>query len=204
MEYLFQMMAQTNVETLKSVGADRKKIVAWCPHCFNTIRNEYPAFDGHFEVIHHTQLLSRLVAEGRLSPQTPVDAKVTYHDPCYLGRHNEVYDPPRAVVDAVEGLEKVEMQRCRSHGFCCGAGGARFYMEEPLGKRVNHERIEEALALEPDLVSTACPFCFAMLDDAVNDKVGQGDVAEGSVEVVDVSQILARSLLPVVKTAPPA
>ena len=197
MEYLFQMMAQANVDLLKSVGADRKKIVAWCPHCFNTIRNEYPAFDGHFEVIHHTQLLSRLVEEGRLAPQSPIEAKVTYHDPCYLGRHNEVYDAPRAVVSAVDGLEKVEMQRCRNQGFCCGAGGARFYMEETVGKRVNHERIDEALALEPDLVSTACPFCFVMLDDAVNDKVGKGDVAEGKVKVVDVSQILAESLLPV-------
>ena len=195
MEYLFQMMAQNNVELLNNVGT--KKIVAWCPHCFNTLRNEYPAFGGNYEVIHHTQLLTTLVAEGKLAPQTAIDKKVTYHDPCYLGRHNEVYDPPRAVVSAVEGLEKVEMPRCRNHGFCCGAGGARFYMEETIGKRVNHERIDEALELEPDLVSTACPFCFVMLDDAVSDKVGSGSLAEGKVKVVDVSQILAESLLPV-------
>jgi len=195
MEYLFQMMAQANIETLKSVGA--KKIVAWCPHCFNTLRNEYPDFDGHFEVIHHTQLLSQLVKDGRLAPQIDIDATVTYHDPCYLGRHNEVYDPPRMVVDTIVGLEKVEMTRCRNHGFCCGAGGARFFMEETIGKRVNHERIDEALALNPDFVSTACPFCFVMLDDAVNDRVGQGAIAEGSVKVVDVSQLLAQSLLPV-------
>lgn len=196
MEYLFQMMAQANIETLKAVGA--KKIVAWCPHCFNTIRNEYPDFDGHFEVIHHTQLLAKLVAEGKLASQTDIEATVTYHDPCYLGRHNEVYDPPRAVVDHIGGLEKVEMGRCRNQGFCCGAGGARFFMEETIGKRVNHERIDEALALNPDFVSTACPFCFVMLDDAVNDKVGSGALAEGSVKVVDVSQLLAQSLLPVV------
>ncbi|MPZ74519.1 MAG: 4Fe-4S dicluster domain-containing protein [Nitriliruptorales bacterium] len=195
MEYLFQMMAQANVELLNGVGA--RKIVVWCPHCFNTIRNEYPAFGGTFEVIHHTQLLAQLVDDGRLAPQSAIDKKVTYHDPCYLGRHNEIYDPPRAVVDAVQGLEKVEMQRCRNHGFCCGAGGARFYMEETIGKRVNHERIDEALELDPDLVSTACPFCFAMLDDAVSDKVGRGDLAEGRTKVVDVSQILAESLLPV-------
>jgi Fe-S oxidoreductase len=195
MEYLFQMLAQQNVETLKEVGA--RKIVAWCPHCFNTLRNEYPDFDGHFEVIHHTQLLSRLVADGKLSPQSPIHKTVTYHDPCYLGRHNDVYDPPRQVVEAVAGLEKVEMARCRNHGFCCGAGGARFFMEEDIGKRVNHERIDEALALQPDLVSTACPFCFVMLDDAVQDKVGSGDLPEGRVRVADVSQILAESLLPI-------
>jgi Fe-S oxidoreductase len=197
MEYLFQTMAQANIETLKGVGADRRTIVAWCPHCFNTLRNEYPDFDGHFDVIHHTQLLTRLVAEGRLSPDTDVDATVTYHDPCYLGRHNEVYDPPRAVVDAVGGLTKVEMPRCRSQGFCCGAGGARMWMEETVGKRVNHERIEEALSLGPDYVSTACPFCMVMLDDAVNDKVGAGELAEGKVKVVDVSQLLSESLLPI-------
>mgnify|MGYP001050336766 FL=1 len=195
MEYLFQMMAQTNIETLNEVGA--RTIVTWCPHCFNTLRNEYPDFDGHFEVIHHTQLLAKLVAEGRLSPQTPIDKTVTYHDPCYLGRHNEVYDPPRAVVDTVEGLEKVEMPRCRNHGFCCGAGGARMWMEERIGKRVNHERIDEALSLQPDLVSTACPYCLVMLDDAVADRTGAGQLAEGAVRVVDVSQILAESLLPV-------
>jgi Fe-S oxidoreductase len=195
MEYLFQMMAETNVETLKGVGA--KKIVATCPHCFNTIKNEYPDFDGHFEVIHHTELLTHLVREGRLAPQTDIEQTVTYHDPCYLGRHNEVYEPPRAVVDTVGGLTKVEMPRCRNQGFCCGAGGARMWMEETVGKRVNHERIDEALSLRPDIVSTACPYCLVMLDDAVNDKVGNKELAEGQVRVVDVSQILAESLLPV-------
>ncbi|MGH8909945.1 MAG: (Fe-S)-binding protein [Egibacteraceae bacterium] len=195
MEYLFQMLAQRNIDTLNEVGA--RRIVAWCPHCFNTLRNEYPDFGGAYEVIHHTQLLTQLVAEGRLVPQQIVDAKVTYHDPCYLGRHNEVYDPPRAVVGAVAGLEKVEMPRCRNHGFCCGAGGARFFMEERVGTRVNHERIDEALALEPDLIATACPFCLVMLDDAVNDRVGADTLPEGRTRVVDVSQILAQSLPPV-------
>jgi Fe-S oxidoreductase len=199
MEYLFQMMAEANVEALKAVGADKRTIVAWCPHCFNTLRNEYPDFDGHFDVVHHTQLLAKLVADGRLEPQSDIEATVTYHDPCYLGRHNEVYDPPRAVVDGVRGLEKVEMPRCRNHGFCCGAGGARMWMEETIGKRVNHERIDEALGLEPDYVSTACPFCLVMLDDAVNDKVGGGELVEGKVRVVDVSQILAESMLPIAR-----
>ena len=194
MEYLFQMMAQQNVETLKEAGVTR--IVATCPHCFNTIRNEYPDFDGHFEVVHHTELLSHLVAEGKLAPAQALDRTVTYHDPCYLGRHNEIYDQPRHVVDTIEGLRKVEMPRCRNQGFCCGAGGARFWMEENLGKRVNHERMDEALELGPDMVSTACPFCLVMLDDAVADKTQQGTLSEGQVKVVDVSQILAESLLP--------
>ena len=196
-EYLFQMLAEQTIETLTEAGADKVRIVASCPHCFNTLANEYPDLDGHFEVIHHTQLLAHLVAEGTLYPQSPVVARVTYHDPCYLGRHNEVYDEPRSVVDAVAGLEAVEMPRCRNRGFCCGAGGARFYMEETIGKRVNTERIDEALALNPDVVSTACPFCLVMLDDAVQDRTGPDGLAEGQVRVVDVSSILAESLLPV-------
>ena len=194
-EYLFQMMAEQTIETLNEAGVVR--IVATCPHCFNTLANEYPDLDGHFEVIHHTQLLAHLVAEGKLSPQSPVAKKVTYHDPCYLGRHNDVYDEPRSIVDAVAGLEAVEMPRCRNRGFCCGAGGARFYMEETIGKRVNTERIDEALELQPDLVSTACPFCLVMLDDAVADRTGPDGLAEGQVRVVDVASILAESLLPV-------
>ncbi len=194
MEYLFQMQAMANVETLNGVGA--KKVVATCPHCFNTLKNEYPDFGGSYEVVHHTQLLSRLVAEGRLAPEREVAKTVTYHDPCYLGRHNDVYEAPRAVVDTIAGLEKVEMPRCRNQGFCCGAGGARMWMEETIGKRVNHERIDEALAQSPDLVSTACPFCMVMLDDAVTDKAARGELAEGQVSVVDVAQILSQSLLP--------
>jgi len=194
MEYLFQMQAMANVETLNAAGAT--KIVATCPHCFNTLKNEYPDFGGNYEVIHHTQLLARLVADGRLAPEREVAKTVTYHDPCYLGRHNDIYEAPRAVVDTVAGLDKVEMPRCRNQGFCCGAGGARMWMEETLGKRVNHERVDEALAQNPDLVSTACPFCMVMLDDAVTDKTARGELDEGQVSVVDVSQILSQSLLP--------
>jgi len=200
MEYLFQALAKQNVETLNSVGAGdpRRKIVAWCPHCFNTIRNEYPDFDGHFTVLHHSEVLAQLVADGRLEATQPLDATVTYHDPCYLGRHNEVYSAPRAVVDAVPGVRPTEMHRCRSNGFCCGAGGARMWMEESIGKRVNMERIDEALALEPDLISTACPFCTTMLSDAVAQKVQHGELREGQVEVLDVSEVLQRGrMLPV-------
>ena len=195
MEYLFQMMAEQNVEVLNEIGAT--KIVTSCPHCLNTLGNEYPDFGGHFEVVHHSQLLSRLVAEGRLTPQASVDKKITYHDPCYLGRHNDVYDAPREAIASVPGVEAVEMPRSRNHALCCGAGGARFFMEEDIGKRVNHERMDEAIETEPDVVCTACPFCNVMLGDAAGDRAGEGVIAEGQVEVVDLSQLLVDSVLPV-------
>ncbi|MGH3344297.1 MAG: (Fe-S)-binding protein [Carbonactinosporaceae bacterium] len=190
-EFVFQMLAQQNVETLNGVGA--KRIVAMCPHCFNTLAREYPQVGGDYEVVHHTELLSRLVAEGRLTPVTPVEGLVTYHDPCYLGRHNKVYTPPREVLSSVPGLRSQEMHRCKERGFCCGAGGARMWMEERIGKRVNTDRVDEALGLDPDLVSTACPFCLVMLGDAVNEKKQSGQARE-DVEVVDVAQLLARAL----------
>ena len=196
-EFVFSMLAQQNVETLNEAGA--KKVVASCPHCFNTISREYPQLGGNYEVIHHTQLLARLVAEGRLQPVTPVEEKLTYHDPCFLGRHNKVYTPPREILDAVPGVEATEMHRCKERGFCCGAGGARMWMEERIGKRINTERIEEALALEPDTISTACPYCLVMLGNAVAAKKSSGD-APDTLEVVDVAQLLARS----VRSAAPA
>ncbi|HEX3188687.1 MAG TPA: (Fe-S)-binding protein [Streptosporangiaceae bacterium] len=196
-EFVFSMLAQQNVETLNEAGA--KKVVASCPHCFNTISREYPQLGGNYEVIHHTQLLARLVAEGRLQPTTPVQEKLTYHDPCFLGRHNKVYTPPREILDAVPGVEATEMHRCKERGFCCGAGGARMWMEERIGKRINTERIEEALALSPDTISTACPYCLVMLGDAVAAKKSSGD-APDTLEVVDVAQLLARS----VRSAAPA
>ncbi len=191
-EFVFQMLAQQNVETLNGVGA--KKIVATCPHCFNTLANEYSQVGGHYDVIHHTQLLGRLVEEGRLVPVTSVDEKVTYHDPCYLGRHNRVYTPPREVLAAIPGLFTQEMPRCKERGFCCGAGGARMWMEEKIGKHINVERTDEALGLDPDLISTACPFCMVMLSDAVTAKQ-QAGTARDDVQVLDVSQILARSMV---------
>ena len=156
-----------NVETLNAVfeerPAGRRKIVATCPHCFNSINREYPQLGGDYDVVHHTQLLGQLVEEGRLTPVTPIDRKVTYHDPCFLGRHNKVYTPPREILDSVQGLSTQEMHRCKDRGFCCGAGGARMWMEEKIGKRINAERTEEALELDPDVISTACPFCITML-----------------------------------------
>ncbi len=190
-EYLFQEMAKQNIAMLNGKGV--RKIVASCPHCFNTIAKEYPQFGGNYEVLHHSQLLDRLVSEGRLTPTGEVAAKVTYHDPCDLARHNDVMDEPRHVLDSVPGLQKQEMERCRRGTFCCGAGGARMWMEETEGKRINHERIDEALGTNPDMVSTGCPFCMIMLDDAVRDRVQQGKAPEG-LKVYDVSQILAQSV----------
>jgi Fe-S oxidoreductase len=190
-EFVYSMLAQQNIETLNEAAP--KKIVASCPHCFNTIANEYPQLGGNYEVIHHTQLLARLVEEGKLTPVSKVEEKITYHDPCFLGRHNKVYTPPREIIGQVPGTEAVEMHRCKSRGFCCGAGGARMWMEERIGKRINTERIDEALALDPDTVSTACPYCLVMLGDAVAAKKGSGE-AKDTLEVIDVAQLLARSV----------
>jgi len=190
-EFVFSMLAQQNVETLNEAGA--KTIVASCPHCFNTISREYPQLGGNYEVIHHTQLLARLVTEGKLKPVIAIEEKLTYHDPCFLGRHNRVFTPPREILEAVPGVRAEEMHRCKNRGFCCGAGGARMWMEERIGKRINTERIEEALALNPDTISTACPYCLVMLGDAVAAKKSSGE-AKDTLEVVDVAQLLARSV----------
>jgi Fe-S oxidoreductase len=196
-EFVFSMLAQQNIETLNEAAP--RTIVASCPHCFNTISREYPQLGGNYEVIHHTQLLARLVDEGKIKPATAVEEKITYHDPCFLGRHNKVFTPPRQIIDAVPGTTAEEMHRCKNRGFCCGAGGARMWMEERIGKRINTERIEEALALNPDTISTACPYCLVMLGDAVSAKKASGD-APDTLEVVDVAQLLARS----VRTTAPA
>jgi Fe-S oxidoreductase len=195
-EFVFNMLAQQNIETLNEAGAGRdknRKVIASCPHCFNTISREYPQLGGDYEVIHHTQLLAKLVEDGKLTPVNSVDEKITYHDPCFLGRHNKVFTPPRAIIDAVPGTRAEEMHRCKNQGFCCGAGGARMWLEERIGKRINTERIDEALALNPDTVSTACPYCMVMLGDAINEKKASGE-AKDSLEVIDVAQLLVRSV----------
>jgi len=194
-EFVFSMLAQQNIETLNEAAP--RTVVASCPHCFNALANEYPQLGGNYQVIHHTQLLSKLVADGKLTPVTPVEEKITYHDPCFLGRHNKLYSPPREIMDRVPGVQAQEMHRCRERGFCCGAGGARMWMEERIGKRINMERIDEALGTGPDTISTACPYCLVMLGDAVSAKKAAGEAAE-SLEVVDVALLLARSAVPAV------
>ncbi|MGH8989225.1 MAG: (Fe-S)-binding protein [Acidimicrobiales bacterium] len=186
-EYLFQEQAKANITTLGAAGV--KKIVTTCPHCFNTLKNEYPALGGNFEVVHHSELLDHLVRTGRLVPGTGYTGTVTYHDPCYLGRHNRVFDEPRTVIGAIPGAHAVEMRRCRERGFCCGAGGARMWMEESIGTRVNMERTQEALGTGADVVSTACPYCMIMLDDAV-----RANGKEDEVRVLDISQLVEESM----------
>nr|WP_296075696.1 (Fe-S)-binding protein [uncultured Actinoplanes sp.] len=184
-EFVFQMLAQQNVETLTE--AKVKKIVATCPHCFNTLGNEYEQLGLEVEVVHHTQLLAHLVKEGKLTPVQPIEGDVTYHDPCYLGRHNRVFDAPREVLGSAATV--IEMPRNSERSFCCGAGGARMWMEEKIGKRINVERTEEALATGAKTIAVGCPFCYTMIGDGVT---GKGE--QENVEVVDVATVLLRSL----------
>ena len=188
-EYLFQMLAEENVATLSAAHEEHgiTTIVATCPHCFNTIRNEYPQFGlAGIEVVHHTQYLARLIEDGRLEPRFGSGARdVAFHDACYLGRYNGIYDEPRDVVEAVPGRSVVEMDLHHHRGMCCGAGGARMWMEEREGERINHRRAKQALALEPDEIATACPFCLIMLRD------GTTDLQRTDVAVRDVAEMLA-------------
>ncbi len=186
-EYLYQMQAQQNIEAMTAAGV--RKVIATCPHCFNTIKNEFPQFGGSYEVIHHTELLAQLIKEGRLKPSKAIDGKFTYHDSCYLGRWNDIYDPPREVVEAIPGAQLVEIERHRQRGFCCGAGGGRMWMEEKIGKRINHARVEQTLATEAPRVATACPFCLTMFRDGISAKG-----AEDRLQVRDLAQYLAESV----------
>ncbi|MDY6808125.1 MAG: (Fe-S)-binding protein, partial [Actinomycetota bacterium] len=202
-EFLFQMLAQQNIEMFGEVFAtapqQRKKIVVTCAHCFNAIGNEYPQLGGKYEVVHHTQLLNRLVREKRLVPVAPLGEGVTYHDPCYLGRHNKVYDAPRELM-AASGSNLTEMPRHGERSMCCGAGGARMWMEEQIGKRINIDRVDEALDTlgtpngdAPQKVATGCPFCRVMLTDGVTARTSNTE-QEGKIEVVDVAQLLLESV----------
>jgi len=191
-EFLFQMLAQQNVEILNTLFEGRelakRKIVVTCPHCFNTMANEYPQVGGEYEVVHHTQLLNKLVREKRLVPVAPVVEDVTYHDPCYLGRHNKVYEAPRELVGA-SGANLREMPRHGDRSFCCGAGGARMWMEERIGKQINLERTDEALGTAPEKIAVGCPFCKVMLNDGVTQRQNEGK-AKADLEVLDVAQLL--------------
>jgi Fe-S oxidoreductase len=189
-EYLFQQLAQENIETLKQYQF--RKIVVTCPHCLNSLGTDYRELGTSFEVVHHTQLLAELVAAGRV----PLDAAkadeglVTFHDPCYLGRYNEGYEPPREVLVRL-GLRKTEMERSRERGFCCGAGGGRIFLEEKIGRRVNVERTEQAMATGAKTIAVGCPFCMTMITDGTKAKD-----AEGSLQVKDVAELVAERLRP--------
>jgi Fe-S oxidoreductase len=173
-EYIFQMLAMQNVEALNGMGV--KKIITLCPHCFNTLGNEYPQLDGHYEVVHHSQFLEFLLATNRLVlDDATLEERVVYHDSCYLGRHNDVYAAPRNVIGSLKGIQIVEAPRNGTTGMCCGAGGARMWMEESVGKKVNTERARELIATDAQRVATACPFCYIMLDDGVKEH-GRDDV----------------------------
>ncbi|OZC84987.1 Fe-S oxidoreductase [Rhodococcus sp. 06-418-5] len=194
-EFLFQQLAMQNIETLNNVfegvEQNKRKIVVTCAHCFNALGNEYPQVGGDYEVVHHTQLLNRLVRQKKLIPVASVSQDITYHDPCYLGRHNKVYDAPRELM-AASGSNLKEMPRHGERSMCCGAGGARMWMEENIGKRINIDRVDEALATNPKKIATGCPFCRVMLTDGVTARQ-EGGAHEG-VEVVDVAQLMLESI----------
>ena len=189
-EFLFQMSAYNNIQILNGYGV--KKIVTACPHCFNILKNEYPELGGSYELLHHTELLHELINEGRIKPKeggTFTGKKITYHDSCYLGRSNGIYEAPRKVLKALE-VDLVEMKRCRSNGLCCGAGGAQMFKEEEKGSRyVNIERSEEAINTGAEIIASACPFCNTMLTDGVKNKEKENEVA-----VMDVAEIIAAGL----------
>ncbi|MEA2460109.1 MAG: hypothetical protein QOH90_286, partial [Actinomycetota bacterium] len=186
-EYIYQMLAEQTVELLKEHKV--KKIVTICPHCFNTMFNEYPQFGGVFEVVHHTEYLAELVKEGRLKPEGEMAAKVTYHDPCYNARHNDVWQGARDVIEAIPGAEYGELKRHGHSTFCCGAGGGRMWMEERMGKKVNMERTDEALASASDTLAVGCPFCNIMLSDGITERH-----ADEQMVVKDVAQLLLQSI----------
>ena len=187
-EYLFQLLAAQNIETLNGYGV--KKIVTICPHCFNTMRNEYPQFGGDYEVLHYSQFIDQLLQEGRIKPIKLVNVNLAYHDSCFLGRHNGIYDQPRNIARSIPGLKLVEMTpRCRERGFCCGAGGGHMWMEESQGERINHVRTDHFLETEADMVGVSCPFCLQMLTEGIQAK-GQADRKQAK----DVLELLAESL----------
>ncbi|HEY6974983.1 MAG TPA: (Fe-S)-binding protein [Chitinophagaceae bacterium] len=189
-EFLFQMMAYNNIQVLNNYGV--KKIVTACPHCFNILTNEYPELGGNYEVVHHTVFLQQLINEGKIKTKEGGNFKgkrITYHDSCYLGRANNIYEAPRKVLEILDA-ELVEMRRCRSNGLCCGAGGAQMFKEdEPGDKRINIERTDEALSLQPNVIAAACPFCNTMLTDGVKNRE-----KEDEIKVMDVAELIEMSM----------
>jgi len=188
-EFTYQMQAMMNIEVLN--GYDVKKIVTACPHCFNTLRNEYPELGGNYEVIHHTQLIQELINQGKLTlkaGETFKGKKITFHDPCYLGRANDVYEAPRVLIEKLDS-ELVEMKRCKTKGLCCGAGGAQMFKEAEKGnKEVNIERTEEALESNADIIATGCPYCNTMMTDGI-----KHFEKENEIEILDVAELIAKA-----------
>ena len=187
-EFLFQMQAMTNIEVMN--GYEVKRIVTTCPHCFNTLKNEYPELGGNYEVLHHTEFLNSLIRDGRLQIEggSFKGKRITFHDPCYLGRANEVYEAPRDLIRKIDA-ELVEMRRCRSNGLCCGAGGAQMFKDaEPGDKEIYVERTEEALEVKPGIIATGCPFCNTMMTDGVKNKE-----KEQEVKVMDIAELIANA-----------
>lgn len=187
-EFLFQMQAVTNIEVMNAYEV--KKVVTACPHCFNTIKNEYPGLGGNYEVVHHTQFLKDLLAEGRITMEGGQykGKRITFHDPCYLGRANGVYEAPRDLIRKLDA-ELVEMKNCKKKGLCCGAGGAQMFKEPENGnKDVNVERTEQALGTKPEIIAAGCPFCNTMMTDGVKSKE-----KEGEVEVLDIAELIAKA-----------
>jgi Fe-S oxidoreductase len=185
-EYLFQERARQNIEVL--AGYRVRRIVTSCPHCFNTFANEYPDLGGHYEVIHHTELIDRLIREGRIVLERPIEETVTYHDSCYLGRWNDIFAPPRDILERIPGMRVVEMKRSRREGMCCGAGGGRMWMEKGR-PRVNHRRVGQAAETGATRVATACPFCLTMLDEGIASREAPGVLA-----VDDIAVYVAHSM----------
>ena len=189
-EFLFQMMAEQNVETLAGYEVEKKQIITACPHCFNTLSNEYPDFGGHYDVVHHTEFLKGLLVAEQLVPRFPVKAKVAYHDSCYLGRYNKIYDSPREVLEQIEGLELVEVEYwTKAQGLCCGAGGAQMFMEETGGTRVNQKRTLQLLDTGADTVATGCPFCATMIKDGISETENEGVAKQR-----DIAEILCEAM----------
>ena len=186
-EYLFQMLAQQNIETLKGYGV--KKIVTACPHGFNTIKNEYPQFGGNFEVWHHTEFIAELLKQGKLTFARKLDKRITYHDSCYLGRYNDIYQQPREILHAVTEASPVEMEHRMSKAFCCGGGGGRMWMEEQIGRRMNQIRTEEAIKTNAEVLASACPFCIQMFEDAI-----KAVEAEETLKAMDIAEIIAEAI----------
>ncbi len=214
-EYLWQMMAQQNIEVLNGYGLNindqqnghamnghtpgngvaghalkHRTIITACPHCFNTIANEYPQLGGNYDVVHHTVFIDKLLADEKITlPEGFDQRKMTYHDPCYIGRYNDIYDEPRRVLKILNGNDVTEMRRHRNKSFCCGGGGGRAWMEEKIGQRINQTRVNEALETEAEVLAAACPFCITMFDDGV-----KGVEAEEKLKIEDISEIVARAI----------